>query len=106
VSADPLYIEAGGLADPQQFNLYAYARNNPLRYTDPTGLDIRYSCDTEDNCSEALSMLNGRDNAQFKVEFDKSGKLKLVKGSKAKHLNKNESELLNAIEDSFNHATI
>lgn len=26
--------------DPQQINLYHYARNNPLRFTDPTGEDI------------------------------------------------------------------
>ena len=28
--------------DPQRWNRYAYARNNPLRYSDPTGL---YTCE-------------------------------------------------------------
>jgi RHS repeat-associated protein len=34
VSADPIVPDP---ADPQEFNRYSYARNNPLRYTDPTG---------------------------------------------------------------------
>lgn len=38
-SADPAAIGSPKdfLADPQQLNLYAYARNNPLKYTDPSG---------------------------------------------------------------------
>ena len=35
---DPL---SGWTSDPQSWNKYAYARNNPLKYVDPTGL--RYS---------------------------------------------------------------
>jgi len=39
MSPDPL-IRAGlplDTHDPQSWNMYAYARNNPLRYTDPDG---------------------------------------------------------------------
>ncbi len=39
LSVDPKYaaLEAA-TPDPQQLNLYAYARNNPVLYVDPTGL--------------------------------------------------------------------
>jgi RHS repeat-associated protein len=33
---DPVHVEAA-LLDPQQWNRYAYARNNPLAYGDPSG---------------------------------------------------------------------
>ena len=42
MSADPSGIFLGNKADPQQLNLYAYARNNPLRFLDPLGLDCTY----------------------------------------------------------------
>ena len=38
-SPDPLFVASERIADPQQWNLYAYARNNPLMLVDPTGLD-------------------------------------------------------------------
>ena len=39
-SPDPLMATPERLLDPQEWNLYGYARNNPLSITDPTGLDI------------------------------------------------------------------
>jgi RHS repeat-associated protein len=36
-SPDPIMITKKRLRDPQSINLYAYSRNNPLKYIDPTG---------------------------------------------------------------------
>jgi len=36
-STDPLYFQMMMAIDPQRFNLYSYARNNPLKFIDPSG---------------------------------------------------------------------
>jgi RHS repeat-associated protein len=40
-TTDPIYFQIGMMADPQRFNLYGYARNNPLLWTDPDGGKVR-----------------------------------------------------------------
>jgi RHS repeat-associated protein len=47
-SPDPLI---GYPSDPQSWNMYAYGRNNPLLYTDPTGMSYEI-CDTQGNCTK------------------------------------------------------
>jgi RHS repeat-associated protein len=37
ITPDPVHILKQKLADPQQWNMYAYVRNNPLRFIDPKG---------------------------------------------------------------------
>ena len=37
-SPDPIQIMPQKLLDPQQWNMYSYVRNNPLRLVDPTGM--------------------------------------------------------------------
>jgi RHS repeat-associated protein len=55
-SVDPLHVGAA-MIDPQQWNRYAYARNNPLAYVDPSGLracrweDGQMRCGTYDYCT-------------------------------------------------------
>lgn len=36
MSPDPVFVHVLGVMDPQRLNLYAYARNNPLVFLDPT----------------------------------------------------------------------
>ena len=98
MSPDPLYIEAGRLADPQQLNLYSYVRNNPMRFTDTTGMYIDFDCDSDEICDEALNMFNDRSGAQFQVGFGKNNRLEVI-GDIAKKLSKGEKALLNAIND-------
>jgi RHS repeat-associated protein len=42
-STDPILMKQDRLRDPQELNLYAYVRNNPLKYIDPDGEDITVS---------------------------------------------------------------
>jgi RHS repeat-associated protein len=40
-TVDPIFSSAA-MADPQQWNRYAYARNNPLKFSDPLGATVTY----------------------------------------------------------------
>lgn len=42
------------MLDPQRFNLYAYVRNNPLKFNDPKGEDVNLANDTEEGRRKAL----------------------------------------------------
>lgn len=57
-TVDPVYTWSENLADPQRWNRYAYVRNNPLKYTDPTGmyLDGCGGVATKE-CSQAMDAL-------------------------------------------------
>ena len=56
------------LVDPQQWNMYSYARNNPLRFMDPTGM---YVCNGDkDQCTTIRTALQ---NVQKAADNFKAG---------------------------------
>ena len=45
MQVDPKNITKQRIRDPQQWNMYSYARNNPLVFVDPDGKEIRFAND-------------------------------------------------------------
>ncbi len=56
-SIDPVIVTPARMMDPQRFNLYAYARNNPLSFIDLDGQDIDFVNDTEEGRKKALAAI-------------------------------------------------
>ena len=64
MAVDPL---AGNTEDPQTLNRYVYARNNPLKYIDPDGLDFWIMgqgdyCKEKGKCDKDGYVVNGTGN--------------------------------------------
>jgi RHS repeat-associated protein len=49
-SPDPAGKMSAHIKDPQTWNRYAYVRNSPLQFIDPTGMDLS-DCDSDGSCS-------------------------------------------------------
>lgn len=74
MSPDPVFISIDRIRDPQGLNLYAYARNNPLSITDPTGLDFYQTCtSTKDNGDTCQQVQNGSSKVWVQGTSDSSG---------------------------------
>jgi RHS repeat-associated protein len=93
---DPLYIEMRRLPYPQAWNLYGYTRNNPLKFIDNDGLELKLTCTTTQDCDKTVEYLNNRKGGQFKTKL-KDGTLRIVGEVDKTKLSKSELALYNAI---------
>ena len=80
MQVDPIWIKGDRMVDPQRLNLYSYVRNNPLKLTDPTGMDVKLgSCPgnmTTSMCEAAITdglKKDDRSHVHFKEGNGKNG---------------------------------
>jgi len=70
-STDPVIVTPERFRDPQQFNLYAYTRNNPLRLVDPTGKILTISGDVDEAYRQLIYILGGEpDEAAQRISYN------------------------------------
>jgi len=68
-STDPVIVTPERFRDPQQFNQYAYTRNNPLRFVDPTVKILTLSGDV-DEARKQLALILGASDADKRITYD------------------------------------
>src|SRR6185436_12215432 len=71
-SADPAGLKDNKFTDPQRWNLYSYALDNPLAYTDPDGLDALAVAFTDYKVGTPIGRLGNLGHAGI-VLIDKKG---------------------------------
>lgn len=104
VSPDPITITKERMTDPQQFNLYSYARNNPLIYIDPSGMDITVTGSATDK-DEYKKRLQGSIQS-FQIDLDSNGKVGVVGTVDATKLKGTDKKLYEEITNQDKHVGI
>ena len=111
-SPDPLYLEMKRLSDPQQLNIYVYARNNPLKFIDPSGLDIEVTGDAYQSYLDQLQQ-----SVSFKIQRNSKNKVVIVDSNGnelskddlkklGKGLKGSEKDTFKAITDEKHHVSV
>ncbi len=115
-SVDRVMISSSRLIDPQQLNRYSYVRNNPLKYVDPDGNDLKLNpklkkADQDRIIKDAIKLYRKASGRAALEQLEKSdvtyvvgsGKLptdiNLFKGTVSEHYGLTAAEQLRGIKD-------
>ncbi len=92
-SPDPVLLSKQKLVDPQQWNLYGYVRNNPLRLLDPDGREVRVLDEA------ALKAIQSTVSASLRssIKLDKKGFIDKKVLNKIKTADENFNDLKAAV---------
>ena len=75
MQTDPIWVKADRMFDPQRLNLYSYVRNNPLKLTDPSGMDVVLR-----TCSGSSTMTQCFNQVQNGLKKEDRSHVHLVEG--------------------------
>jgi RHS repeat-associated protein len=77
-SIDPVALSSKKIIDPQQLNMYAYSRNNPLKYIDPNGEEVDLSALDEDERDMLMAAMQKESGLLLK--YNKKTRFLEIKG--------------------------
>ena len=109
---DPIEMGDSDLGNPQSQNLFAYTRNNPIDFNDPSGLKLSFGCSAEFSFSDCggdkgfwggiLTQDGGGGGGGGGASFgDEVGSRKRDLGDLPAHLQNQVNDHLNRIEDAL-----